>query len=108
MYGRLSDIWSRKVILLIGLAIFFLVRCSGEGFDVLSKSEFDYDNEAVAKLWDHGSVIRGWLMSLAQSAFSDDPKLEEIKGSELKVDLAPLRGRGGQAGPGGGRQRRGN
>jgi hypothetical protein len=35
-------------------------------------------------------------------------KLEEIKGSELKVDLAPLRGRGGQGGPGGGRQRRGN
>ena len=24
MYGRLSDIWSRKVILMIGLAIFFL------------------------------------------------------------------------------------
>ncbi|WP_125708664.1 phosphogluconate dehydrogenase (NAD(+)-dependent, decarboxylating) [Lacticaseibacillus porcinae] len=57
-----------------------MMQAIGEGFDVLSKSEFDYDNEAVAKLWDHGSVIRGWLMSLAQSAFSDDPKLDEIKG----------------------------
>ena len=24
MYGRLSDIWSRKIILLLGLAIFFI------------------------------------------------------------------------------------
>ncbi|WP_390410128.1 phosphogluconate dehydrogenase (NAD(+)-dependent, decarboxylating) [Lacticaseibacillus jixiensis] len=57
-----------------------MMQAIGEGFDVLSKSDFDYDNEAVAKLWDHGSVIRGWLMQLAQSAFSDDPKLDEIKG----------------------------
>lgn len=52
----------------------------GEGFEVLSKSEFDYDNEAVAKVWNHGSVVRSWLMELAQSAFSNDPNLDEIKG----------------------------
>ena len=57
-----------------------MMQAIGEGFDVLAKSEFDYDNEAVAKLWDHGSVIRGWLMELAQSAFSEDPKLDEIRG----------------------------
>ncbi|MFD1484954.1 phosphogluconate dehydrogenase (NAD(+)-dependent, decarboxylating) [Lacticaseibacillus baoqingensis] len=57
-----------------------MMQAIGEGFEVLAKSDFDYDNEAVAKLWDHGSVIRGWLMALAQSAFSDDPKLDELKG----------------------------
>jgi 6-phosphogluconate dehydrogenase len=57
-----------------------MMQAIGEGFDVLAKSDFDYDNEAVAKLWDHGSVIRGWLMALAQSAFSEDPQLDEIKG----------------------------
>ncbi|KRO16367.1 phosphogluconate dehydrogenase (NAD(+)-dependent, decarboxylating) [Lacticaseibacillus saniviri] len=57
-----------------------MMQAIGEGFDVLTKGEFDYDNEAVAKVWSHGSVIRGWLMELAESAFSEDPKLEEIKG----------------------------
>lgn len=57
-----------------------MMQAIGEGFEVLAKSEFDYDNEAVAKVWNNGSVIRSWLMELAQSAFSDDPKLDEIKG----------------------------
>lgn len=46
----------------------------------MQHSQFDYDNEAVAKVWEHGSVIRGWLMELTQSAFSKDPELDEIKG----------------------------
>ena len=31
-------------------------------------------------MWNHGSVIRSWLMELTQNAFSKDPKLDEIKG----------------------------
>jgi hypothetical protein len=44
------------------------------------------------------------------AVLTDDQKakLEEVKGSELKVDLAPLRGRGGAAGGPGGRARRDN
>lgn len=57
-----------------------MMQAIAEGFDVLSHSQFDYDNEAVAKVWSNGSVIRGWLMELAQSAFSKDSNLEEIKG----------------------------
>ncbi|WP_125591232.1 phosphogluconate dehydrogenase (NAD(+)-dependent, decarboxylating) [Companilactobacillus jidongensis] len=56
------------------------MQAIAEGFDVLSHSPFDYDNEAVAKVWSHGSVIRGWLMELVENAFSKDPKLDEIKG----------------------------
>lgn len=57
-----------------------MMQAIAEGFDVLAHSQFDYDNEAVAKVWEHGSVIRGWLMELTQSAFSKDPNLNEIKG----------------------------
>jgi len=57
-----------------------MMQAIGEGFDVLAKSPYDYDNEGVAKVWNHGSVIRSWLMELSESAFSSDPKLEEIKG----------------------------
>ncbi|PRY43120.1 6-phosphogluconate dehydrogenase [Spirosoma oryzae] len=57
-----------------------MMQSIAEGFEVLDKSEFPIDFEAVAKMWSHGSVIRGWLMELTQNAFSKDPKLDEIKG----------------------------
>ena len=57
-----------------------MMQAMAEGFEILEKSEFDYDLEAVAKVWNNGSVIRSWLMELVESAFSKDPKLDEIKG----------------------------
>lgn len=52
----------------------------GEGFDVLQHSPYDYDNAAVANVWNNGSVIRSWLMGLAEDAFNDDANLDAIKG----------------------------
>lgn len=52
----------------------------GEGFDVLQNSQFDYNNEAVAKVWNHGSVVRSWLMELAEEAFAKDESLSQIAG----------------------------
>jgi 6-phosphogluconate dehydrogenase (decarboxylating) len=58
-----------------------MMEAIAEGFDVLEHSQFEYDNEAVAKVWSNGSVIRGWLMELAQDAFSKDNNLQHIKGT---------------------------
>lgn len=52
----------------------------GEGFELLEKSEFDYDLEKVADSLSKSSVIRGWLLELAANAFRKDPDLEKIKG----------------------------
>lgn len=57
-----------------------MMQSIAEGFEILSKSEFDIDYEKVAKLWNNGSVIRGWLMELAQDAFNKDKDLSGIKG----------------------------
>lgn len=57
-----------------------MMEAIGEGFDVLENSDYNYDNEAVAKLWNHGSVVRSWLMELAEDAFAKDPKLDELLG----------------------------
>ncbi|GAB3991039.1 decarboxylating 6-phosphogluconate dehydrogenase [Spirosoma daeguense] len=57
-----------------------MMQSIAEGFEVLEKSQFPMDFEAVAKMWNHGSVIRSWLMELAQDAFSKDPQLDAIKG----------------------------
>lgn len=57
-----------------------MMQSIAEGFEVLEKSSFNYNYEDVARVWSNGSVIRGWLMELMQSAFSKDPKLDSIKG----------------------------
>lgn len=57
-----------------------MMQAIGEGFQVLNDSKFEYNFEDVAKVWNNGSVIRGWLMEIAQSQFSKSPKLEEYKG----------------------------
>jgi 6-phosphogluconate dehydrogenase len=57
-----------------------MMAAIGEGFEVLEKSEFDYDYEKVARVWNNGSVIRSWLMELTENAFSKSPNLDEIKG----------------------------
>ncbi|WP_078378927.1 phosphogluconate dehydrogenase (NAD(+)-dependent, decarboxylating) [Sutcliffiella halmapala] len=57
-----------------------MMQSIAEGFDILDKSDFDFDYEKVAKVWNNGSVVRSWLMELTESAFSKDANLEAIKG----------------------------
>jgi 6-phosphogluconate dehydrogenase (decarboxylating) len=57
-----------------------MMQSIAEGFEVLEKSDFDYDNAAVAKVWNHGSVIRSWLIELLEDAFSKDDHLEKLSG----------------------------
>lgn len=57
-----------------------MMQAIAEGFEILEKSQFTYDYEAVAKVWNNGSVIRSWLMELTENAFSKDPNLDEIRG----------------------------
>lgn len=57
-----------------------MMQSIAEGFDILEKSPFDFDYEKVASVWNNGSVVRSWLMELTESAFSKDPKLDDIRG----------------------------
>jgi 6-phosphogluconate dehydrogenase len=51
-----------------------------EGFELMSKSDYNLDLHKIADLWMQGSVIRSWLLELAVGALKDDPKLETLKG----------------------------
>lgn len=57
-----------------------MMEAIAEGFHVLHESDFDYNLEAVAKNWNHGSVIRSWLMELAEQQFGAHADLADIKG----------------------------
>jgi 6-phosphogluconate dehydrogenase len=57
-----------------------MLAAYGEGFEILEKSEFRFDLHRLAELWLHGSVVRSWLLELAERAFADDPGLADIRG----------------------------
>jgi 6-phosphogluconate dehydrogenase len=52
-----------------------------EGFEIMdAKKEFGLDLRMIAHLWNHGSVVRSWLLELAENAFQKDPKLDAVRG----------------------------
>src|SRR5699024_2690453 len=57
-----------------------MMAAIGEGFEILEKSRFDFDFEKIARVWNNGSVVRSWLMELAENAFKKDSNLDKIKG----------------------------
>jgi len=58
-----------------------LMQAYAEGFEILkSKTEYALDLPRIAGLWNHGSVVRSWLLELAASAFEEDPNLDHVKG----------------------------
>ena len=57
-----------------------MMQSIAEGFEVLQNSGYSYSYEAIASVWNNGSVIRGWLMELVQQVFTKDPELNSIRG----------------------------
>jgi 6-phosphogluconate dehydrogenase len=57
-----------------------MMQSYAEGFEILAASDFDYDLARLAHLWNQGSVVRSWLLELAERAFTADPHLEHIRG----------------------------
>jgi len=58
-----------------------VMQAIGEGFDIMHASDYELDLAAIAELWNHGSVIRSWLMELAADAFKrEGSNLDQIKG----------------------------
>ena len=57
-----------------------MMQAYAEGFEILEKSRYDYDLRAICSLWNQGSVVRSWLLELAEQAFEKDANLGSIRG----------------------------
>ena len=57
-----------------------MLQSYAEGFEILKAAPFSFDLVQLTRLWNHGSVIRSWLLELAEDAFERDPELAHIKG----------------------------
>ena len=56
-----------------------MMQSYAEGFELLKATDFGYDLKQVTKVWNHGSVVRSWLLELAELAFNKDPELKDLK-----------------------------
>ncbi|HSL00092.1 MAG TPA: decarboxylating 6-phosphogluconate dehydrogenase [Rubrobacteraceae bacterium] len=57
-----------------------MLQAYAEGFEILEKSRYDYDLRALSSLWNQGSVVRSWLLELAERAFEKDANLDSVRG----------------------------
>jgi 6-phosphogluconate dehydrogenase len=59
-----------------------MMQAYGEGFSLLEASQYSesINYAEIAHLWNQGSVIRSWLLELAEKAFAKDAKLSSIRG----------------------------
>jgi 6-phosphogluconate dehydrogenase len=57
-----------------------MLQAYGEGFEMLKAAPFDFDLAKISHLWNQGSVVRSWLLELAENAFRKDPQLSSIRG----------------------------
>jgi 6-phosphogluconate dehydrogenase len=59
-----------------------MMQAYGEGFQILEASPYAeaLNYAEVAHLWNQGSVVRSWLLELAEAAFKKDAKLTGILG----------------------------
>jgi 6-phosphogluconate dehydrogenase len=81
-YARVGPHGSGHFVKMVHNGIeYAMLQGYAEGFEIMSaKKEFNLDFQKIASLWNHGSVIRSWLLELAESAFQKDPTLESIRG----------------------------
>ncbi len=56
-----------------------MMQSYAEGFELLKASEYNIDLRKVTAVWNNGSVVRSWLLELAERAFNKDPELKELK-----------------------------
>jgi 6-phosphogluconate dehydrogenase len=80
-YGRVGPSGAGHFAKMIHNGIEYgMLQAYGEGFEILKESPYDFDLAGLANLWEHGSVIRSWLLELAERAFTESPNLDSIRG----------------------------
>jgi 6-phosphogluconate dehydrogenase len=56
-----------------------LMQAYAEGFEIMSTAdEFDLDLHEIASIWRYGSVVRSWLLDLAERALRPDADFKDI------------------------------
>ena len=57
-----------------------LLQAYAEGFELLDASAYDLDLQKIAAIWNHGSVVRSWLLELGRIGACERPEPRADRG----------------------------
>jgi 6-phosphogluconate dehydrogenase len=81
-YGHVGPVGAGHFVKMVHNGVEYgLMQAYAEGFEIMRAAEqFNLDMHQIAGIWNHGSVVRSWLLELAELAFAQDPDLQALKG----------------------------
>ncbi len=81
-YGHVGPVGAGHFVKMVHNGIEYgMMQAYAEGFEIMRAAKpFDLDLHQIAGVWRHGSVVRSWLLELAEAAFAEDPNLSTLKG----------------------------
>jgi 6-phosphogluconate dehydrogenase len=80
-YLRVGDPGAGHYVKMIHNGIEYgLMQAYAEGFELMHESPYHVDLAAIAALWNHGSVVRSWLLELTARALAEDGTLSALQG----------------------------
>jgi 6-phosphogluconate dehydrogenase len=72
-YGLMGGVGAGHFVKTVHNGIeYALLQSYAEGFELLKEGPFEIDLGLVARIWNNGSVIRSWLLELAQEVLEND------------------------------------
>lgn len=79
-YGHMGPSGSGHFVKMVHNGIEYgMLQAYGEGFEIMNASGFNLDFAKISRLWNQGSVVRSWLLELAEKAFAKDPELASLE-----------------------------
>ena len=80
-YGRVGPSGSGHFAKMVHNGIEYgMMQSYAEGFEILkAKESMSLDLAQISEIWRHGSVIRSWLLDLANAAIAEDGDLYNAK-----------------------------
>jgi 6-phosphogluconate dehydrogenase len=79
-WGRTGDSGAGHYVKMVHNGIEYgLMQAYAEGFALMeAKKEYGFDLAQIAEIWQHGSVVRSWLLDLTAAALTENPAMEGI------------------------------
>jgi len=79
-WGRTGDSGAGHYVKMVHNGIEYgLMQSYAEGFALMeAKDDYGFDLAQIAAIWQHGSVVRSWLLDLTAAALADNPTMEGI------------------------------
>jgi len=80
-YSHVGPVGAGHFVMMVHNGIEYgLMEAYAEGFEIMSKAdEFDLDLHEIASIWRYGSVVRSWLLELAELALRPEAGFDGIE-----------------------------